>query len=87
MWHIAGPSGSAALPLAAGAGALAVIVLLIVTICMYITCKKKKEKKKTVEDMTAVDENPVYQQYELVGPNYERQYSTHEVVDNNDYYG
>ena len=34
----------------------------------------------------AVDENPVYQQYELVGPNYERQYSTHEVVDNNDYY-
>ena len=34
----------------------------------------------------AVDENPVYQQYELVGPNYERQYSTHEVVDSNTYY-
>ena len=61
------------------------ILLLIVIICIYITYKKKKENKKTVEDM-AVDENPVYQQYELVGPNYERQYSTHEVVDNNDYY-
>ena len=34
----------------------------------------------------AVDENPVYQQYELVGPYYERQYSTMEAVDNNTYY-
>ena len=85
MWDIADSSNSAVLPLAAGAGALSVILLLIVIICIYITCKKKKENKKTDEDM-AVDENPVYQQYELVGPNYERQYSTHEVVDNNDYY-
>ena len=86
MWDIADPSDRSVLPLAAGAGALSVILLLIVIICIYINCKKKKENRKTVEDM-AVDENPVYQQYELVGPNYERQYSTHEVVDNNDYYG
>ena len=41
-------------------------------------------KKENVE----VDENPVYQQYQLVGDgeNYERQYSTHEAVDRNDYY-
>ena len=85
MWDIADSSDSVVLPLAAGAGALSVIMLLIVIICIYIACKKK-ENRKTNEDM-AVDENPVYQQYELVGPNYERQYSTHEVVDNNDYYG
>ena len=34
-----------------------------------------------------IDENPVYHKYVLVGPNFERQYSICEVVDNNDYYG
>ena len=76
-------SQNVVLPLAAGAGVLSIILLFIVAICIFYM--KKKEKKNTDEDM-AVDENPVYQQYELVGPNYERQYSTHEVVDNNDYY-
>ena len=32
------------------------------------------------------DENPVYGVYQLT-ETYERQYSTNEVVDNNDYYG
>ena len=46
--------------------------------------KNEVEQKENVE----VDENPVYQQYQLVGDdeNYERQYSTHEAVDRNDYY-
>ena len=40
------------------------------------------------EENIEVDENPVYQQYQLVGDgeNYERQYSTHEAVDRNDYF-
>ena len=64
-------------------GVLFIIVLLAAV--AFISCKTKKkmeEEKKEVENM-AVDQNPVYQQYELVGPNYERQYSTHEVVDSN----
>ena len=49
--------------------------------------KKKKETKK--EENLEVDENPVYQQYQFVGEDYEsleRQYSTHEDVERNIYY-
>ena len=73
-------------PLAVGAGVFCVVLLFIVVICIHITRKRKKEEKKTDEDMV-VDENPVYHKYVLVGPNFERQYSICEVVDNNDYYG
>ena len=50
--------------------------------------KKKKSEVKTEENLE-VDENPVYQQYQFVGEDYEsleRQYSTHEAVDRNIYY-
>ena len=68
-----------------GAGVFCVVLLFIVVICILIICKRKKEEKKADEDMV-VDENPVYHKYVLVGPNFERQYSICEVVDNNEYY-
>jgi len=67
---------------------LPVVVLIIIIICCVCKrCKKKKETKK--EENLEVDENPVYQQYQFVGEDYEsleRQYSTHEAVDRNIYY-
>ena len=60
-------------------------MLVTLVVCILCKCSKNKRKAHVGENM-AMDENPVYQQYEIVGPNYERQYSTHEVVDNNDYY-
>ena len=58
---------------------------VLITVVAFITYKRKKKEKEERRD-EVVDLNPVYQQYELVGENYERQYSTHEVVDCNDYY-
>ena len=62
---------------------------MLITIVACFACRRlnrKNEVKK--EEKIEVDENPVYQQYQLVGDgeNYERQYSTHEAVDRNDYY-
>ena len=54
---------------------------VIIVICP--TTRKRPEKKQ--EEMNA-DENPVYGVYQLT-ETYERQYSTNEAVDNNDYYG
>ena len=67
---------------------LFVIVLLIIIICCVCKCSKKKKETKKEENLE-VDENPVYQQYQFVGEDYEsleRQYSTHEAVDRNIYY-
>ena len=64
------------------------LIIMLIVAAVFITnkrSKKQKEQKEKREEV--VDENPVYQQYELVGENYKRQYSTHEVVDCNDYYG
>ena len=62
------------------AGVLVIIVLVTVVAC--VACKRSKKKKEKEENMK-VDNNPVYQTYELVGENYERQYSVNEVVDHN----
>ena len=63
-------------------GVLVIIVLVTVVVC--VACKQsKKRKMKKVEENMDVDNNPVYQTYELVGENYERQYSINEVVDHN----
>ena len=43
--------------------------------------QKEEEEDKNME----VEENPVYQTYEL-GESYERQYSINEVLDHNVYY-
>ena len=61
------------------AGVFAMIVLVTAVAC--IVCKRKMEKEEVME----VDDNPVYQEYEL-DENYERKYSINEVVDHNMYY-
>ena len=63
---------------------LGVLLVVVGSVVAYIACRGKKKEEEVDEEK--IDENPVYQQYELVGPNYERQYSTHEVVDSNTYY-
>jgi len=54
------------------------VLLMLVTVVVCIACKRSKKKKENME----VEENPVYQTYEL-GENYERQYSINEVIDHN----
>ena len=65
------------------AGVLLIIVLVTVVAC--VACKQSKKKKEKEEEVIEVDDNPVYQTYEL-GENYERQYSITEVLDHNVYY-
>ena len=63
-------------------------IVLLVCIIAVIVCvmrKKRKRPEKIEEEMNA-DENPVYGVYQL-SETYERQYSTNEAVDTNDYYG
>ena len=61
------------------AGVFTIIVLVTDVAC--IVCKRKGKKEEVME----VDDNPVYQEYEL-DENYERKYSINEVVDHNVYY-
>ena len=60
-------------------------VLLLVSILVVIGCVTRKRPEKRQEEINA-DENPVYGVYQLT-ETYERQYSTNEAMDNNDYYG
>ena len=60
-------------------------VLLIVIVVVIISCVMHKRSKKNQEVMKT-DENQVYGVYQL-SDTYERQYSTSEAVDYNDYYG
>ena len=62
------------------AGVLLIFVLVTVIVC--VACKRSKRKKEEEEKNMEVEENPVYQIYELE-ENYERKYSTNEVVDHN----
>ena len=62
------------------AGVFAMIVLVTAVACIVI-CKRKRKMEEVME----VDDNPVYQEYEL-DENYERKYSINEVVDHNVYY-
>ena len=59
-------------------------IILLVGIIAVISCVVSKRPEKKQEEMNA-DENPVYGVYQLT-ETYERQYSTNEAVDNNDYY-
>ena len=62
-------------------------IILLVIIIAVIGClirKQRKRPEKKEEGMNA-DENPVYGVYQL-SETYERQYSTNEAVDTNDYY-
>ena len=55
-----------------------ILIVLIAVACTVRNCSKKKEEE------VEVDENTVYGVYQL-GEEYERQYSTNEIVDNNLY--
>ena len=63
---------------------IVLLVGIIVAICC-VMCKHRKRPEEKQEEVDA-DENPVYGVYQF-SETYERQYSTDEAVDNNDYYG
>ena len=60
------------------------IILLVIIVIGCVIRKQRKRPEKKEEEMNA-DENPVYGVYQL-SETYERQYSTNEAVDTNDYY-
>ena len=59
-------------------------IVLLLGIIVVIGCIMRKRPERKQEEMNA-DENPVYGVYQLTEA-YERQYSTNEAVDYNDYY-
>ena len=63
------------------------IILLVLGIIAVIGCVIRKQRKRHEERQAQMkaDENPVYGVYQL-SETYERQYSTNEAVDINDYY-
>ena len=63
------------------------IILLVLGLTAIIGCVMRKQRKRPEEKQEEMeaDENPVYGVYQLT-ETYERQYSTNEAVDNNDYY-
>ena len=76
-------SNTGALEVALPSGILLLVIIIVAIGCVLHKQRKRPEKKQ--EEMNA-DENPVYGVYQL-SETYERQYSTNEAVDNNDYYG
>ena len=59
--------------------------MAIVLSVFTIGCVARRFSKKRKEENVKVDENGVYGVYQL-DEDYERRYSTNEVVDNNLYY-
>ena len=70
-------SNSGALEVALSSG-----IILLVIVIVTIGCVLRKRPEKRQETMN--DENPAYGVNQL-SETYERQYSTNEAVDNNDY--
>ena len=64
--------------------AIPIGIVLLLGIIVVIGCIMRKRPNREQEEMNA-DENPVYGVYQLTEA-YERQYSTNEAVDYNDYY-
>ena len=62
-----------------------ILLIIIIAVIGCVIRKQRKRPEKKQEEMNA-DENPVYGVCQLT-ETYERQYSTNEVTDNNDYYG
>ena len=61
-----------------------ILLVIIIAVIGCVIRKQRKRPEKKQEEMNA-DENPVYGVYQL-SETYERQYSTNEAVDANDYY-
>ena len=66
------------------ASGIILVVLGIIAVISCVLCKQRKRPEEKQEEVDA-DENPVYGVYQYT-ETYERQYSTDEIVDNNDYY-
>ena len=64
---------------------IVLLVLGIIAVISCVICKQRKRPEEKQEEGVDADENPVYGVYQLT-ETYERQYSTNEAVDNNDYY-
>ena len=75
-------SNTGALEVALPTGILVLLIIIVAIGCIMRKQRKRPEKKE--EEMNA-DENPLYGVYQL-SETYERQYSTNEAIDNNDYY-
>ena len=63
---------------------IVLLVLGIIVVISCVICKQRKRPEEKQEEVDA-DENPVYGVYQFT-ETYERQYSTNEAIDNNDYY-
>ena len=74
------------LPAGVGLGALILIVLVTVVACKCCQRMKKKKLEREEANNMEVDENPVYHRDYELAEDYERQYSTSEAIDRNDYY-
>ena len=70
----------------AGLGGIIIVILFTVVACKCCQRMKKEKQEREEANNMEVDENPVYHwDYELA-EDYERQYSTSEAIDSNDYY-
>ena len=61
------------------------IILFVIAITTIVGALLKRSQKRQ-EDKTSAELNPVYGIYQLEEGSFERQYSTHEIVDDNHYY-
>ena len=68
------------------AAALPIGIILVVIATTITICALRSRSKWRQEDKTSAELNPVYGIYQLEEGSYERQYSTHEIVDDNHYY-
>ena len=62
-----------------------ILVLLIIIVAIGCIMRKQRKRPEKKEEEMNADENPLYGVYQL-SETYERQYSTNEAIDNNDYY-
>ena len=79
-------SGKIILSAGVGIGVLFLIVLVTVVACKCSQRIKKKKLEREEANNMEVDENPVYHRDYELAEDYERQYSTSEAIDRNDYY-
>ena len=79
-------AGNIFLPAGVGLGAFILTVLVTVVACKCCQRMKKKKLEREEANNMEVDENPVYHRDYELAEDYERQYSTSEAIDRNDYY-
>jgi len=78
--------GNIILPAGVGLGSFIIVVVATVVACKCCQRMKKNKLEREEANTMEVDENPVYHQDYELAEDYERQYSTSEAIDRNDYY-